>query len=295
MLIVLPVAIPDFVVSFGSGFSGAERSRLPRRSVGDDARALTHWSTCRSPASLAAPTPCTKRSRGPRSRAFDTFLRVTIAECRAAAILGARSLTPRWPRSPNMAASEMLRYRTFTTTIFTEFHVGFDPAPPAAALAVLVLILVALLGGETGLAAAPARTAPTRARPGDSRAHVSAGHHPGIPRFPGVGRAALGVPIGTLGYWIGARATRAPCPRRRFSVRRGTPPTTARAWPGAGATLLAFRCVVSVRRRRTTTVLARAQHLHRAGAPRVRDRGARTLVFFSVHWVPRLYQTPGSS
>src|SRR5580692_914699 len=126
VLVVIPVAIPDFVVSFGwvsvapslHGFFGAALVMT-----------LAVYPLVYLPvaASFRGADPGQEevaRSLGlGRAR---TFWRVTLAQARSA-ILGGCLLVS-LALLAEYGAFEILRYQTFTTEIFTEFDVGFDPA-----------------------------------------------------------------------------------------------------------------------------------------------------------------------
>ena len=157
VLVVLPVAIPDFVVSYG-WVSVAPSVRGFRGAVLVMTLALYPLVYLPVAASLRGADPAMEEvARGLGLGPVATFIRVTLAECRTA-ILGG-SLLVALAALAEYGAFEILGFRTFTTTIFTEFHVGFD-APAACALSlVLVLISLVVLVAE---AAARGRTRTNR-------------------------------------------------------------------------------------------------------------------------------------
>src|SRR3984957_850654 len=149
VLVVIPFAIPDFVVSFGwaslttwvQGFRGAvivmTLAVYP----------LVYLPVAASFRSADPGLEEVARSLGVgRVR---TFLRVTLGQARGA-ILGGCVLVALLLLA-EYGAFEILGYQTFTTEIFTEFQVSFN-IPTASALSlVLVVISLLILSGE-GLA-----------------------------------------------------------------------------------------------------------------------------------------------
>ncbi len=124
MLVVVPLAIPDFVVSFGwnslspriEGFHGAVLVMTLA------VYPLVHLPVA---ASLRNADPSQEEmSRSLGVGRLRTFWRVTIGQARGA-ILGGCLLVS-LVMLAEYGAFEILGYRTFTTEIFTEFHVAFD-------------------------------------------------------------------------------------------------------------------------------------------------------------------------
>src|SRR5580700_9421225 len=146
VLVVVPFAIPDFVVSFGwaslttwmHGFRGAVVVMT-----------LAVYPLVYLPvaASFRAADPGQEevaRSLGLRPAAV--FWRVTVRQARAALLGGC--LLVALALMAEYGAFEMLRYQTFTTEIFTEFQIGFN-APAACALSlVLVVMGITILAAE---------------------------------------------------------------------------------------------------------------------------------------------------
>jgi iron(III) transport system permease protein len=201
VLLVVPLAIPDFVVSFGwasvstwvQGFRGAVLVMT-----------LAVYPLVYLPvaASFRGADPGQEelaRSLGVGRLA--TFWRITLGQARVA-ILGGCLLVSLVILA-EYGAFEILGYQTFTTEIFTEFNVSFN-VPTASALSlVLVLLSVLVLSGE-GLARGRTRVS----RVGPQAQRVTAPRRLG--RFtPLVLTAlfllvglALGVPVGASVYWI---------------------------------------------------------------------------------------------
>ncbi|HTW21892.1 MAG TPA: iron ABC transporter permease [Mycobacteriales bacterium] len=200
VLVVVPLAIPDFVVSFGwnslsakvSGFHGAVLVMTLA------VYPLVHLPVA---ASLRNADPSQEEmSRSLGVGRLRTFWRVTIGQARGA-ILGGCLLVS-LVLLAEYGAFEILGYRTFTTEIFTEFHV-FD-LPGACALSlVLVVLSIAVVAGERRVhrggqvarvgAQAPRRLAPHRL----GRATV-----PVVAGFVALVGLAIGVPVGAAVYWM---------------------------------------------------------------------------------------------
>jgi iron(III) transport system permease protein len=201
VLVVVPLAIPDFVVSFGwaslstrvAGFQGAVLVMT-----------LAVYPLVYLPvaASFRNSDPGQEElARSLGAGRLQTFWRVTLGQARVA-ILGGCLLVA-LVLLAEYGAFEILGYQTFTTEIFTEFNVSFN-VPTASALSlVLVLLSLVVLSGE-GLARGRGRLS----RSGPLAQRAARAHRLGRARLPAlVGFAvlvglALGVPIGSSVYWI---------------------------------------------------------------------------------------------
>lgn len=201
VLVVVPFAIPDFVVSFGwaslstwvQGFRGAVLVMT-----------LAVYPLVYLPvaASLRSADPVQEEvARSLGLGRLRTFLRVTLGQARGA-ILGGCVLVA-LVLLAEYGAFEILGYQTFTTEIFTEFQVSFN-VPTASALSlVLVLLSVVVLGGDIA-----ARGKGRVVRSGPLAQRATQRHRLGRAKFPVlVGFVvlvglALGVPIGSSVYWM---------------------------------------------------------------------------------------------
>jgi iron(III) transport system permease protein len=287
VLVVIPVAIPDFVVSFGwvsvapgiHGFFGATLVMT-----------LAVYPLVYLPvaASFRGADPGQEevaRSLGlGRTR---TFVRVTLAQARPALLGGC--LLVSLALLAEYGAFEILRYPTFTTEIFTEFSVGFD-TPAACGLSLVLVLLGLVLLTADGFGRGRARTS----RSGPQAARVRLPHHLGratVPVLVGfvlLALLAVGVPFGTLVYWL-------------FDRGRTTLPAAASlssaAWHSIGYSALAALvataaalpvALLSVRHPgRLTMVLERSTFLVLA-LPGVVI--ALALVFFADRYAVYLYQ-----
>ena len=201
VLVVVPLAIPDFVVSFGwaslsthvSGFQGAVLVMT-----------LAVYPLVYLPvaASFRNADPGQEElARSLGAGRLQTFWKVTLGQARVA-ILGGCLLVA-LVLLAEYGAFEILGYQTFTTEIFTEFNVSFN-VPTASALSlVLVLLSLFVLAGE-GLARGRGRLS----RSGPLAQRAARPHRLVRARLPallGLGvlvGLALGVPIGSSVYWI---------------------------------------------------------------------------------------------
>ena len=201
VLVVVPLAIPDFVVSFGwaslwtwvQGFRGAVVVMT-----------LAVYPLVYLPvaASLRAADPSQEEvARSLGVGRVRTFARVTLAQARGA-ILGGCLLVA-MVLLAEYGAFEILGYQTFTTEIFTEFNVSFS-IPAACALSlVLVLLSLLVLAGE-GMLRGRGRVA----RGGPLAARLMPPHRlgratvPVLAGFAALTALALGVPVGASVYWI---------------------------------------------------------------------------------------------
>ncbi len=203
VLIVVPLAIPDFVVSFGwaslstavAGFRGAVLVMT---------LALYPLVYLPVAASLRNADPAQEEvARSLGAGRLKTFWRVTIGQARVA-ILGGCLLVI-MTMLAEYGAFEILGYQTFTTEIFTEFSLSFN-VPTACALSlVLVALGLVVLGADGGLrrrgrVSRASRTA-QRATP---RARLGLWSGPTLALLAALVLLALGVPVGSAAYWWAA-------------------------------------------------------------------------------------------
>ncbi|MGH9080710.1 MAG: ABC transporter permease [Acidimicrobiales bacterium] len=285
VVVVLPVAIPDFVTGFGwvsvapavHGFPGAVLVMT---------LALYPLVYLPVAASFRGADPGQEevaRSLGLTRR--QTFRRVTLAQARPALLGG--SVLVALALLAEYGAFEVLRYQTLTTAIFFESERSYN-LPVAASLAlILVVISIAVLGGDAlarGRGRVTRAMAPVRSR----RFHRLGGAT--APALAGLGALvglALGVPVGVVLYWlVKGGTTTLPA---SASVA-GAALTTAGYAAAAGllATVLAFPvALLAVRHpRRSTVALERGTFVVQAVPGLII---ALALVYFSVRVVRPLY------
>jgi iron(III) transport system permease protein len=200
-LVVVPLAIPDFVVSFGwaslstrvEGFRGAVLVMT-----------LAVYPLVYLPvaASFRRADPRQEEvARGLGAGRLETFWRITLGQARGA-ILGGCLLVA-LDILAEYGAFEILGYQTFTTEIFTEFSVSFNISAAAALSLVLVAVSLVVLSAEMGArgsgrvshAGPLAARAARRHRLGPATGPVLAG-------FALLVALALGVPVGSSVYWM---------------------------------------------------------------------------------------------
>ena len=205
ILLVVPLAIPDFVVSFGwtqlstwvQGFRGAVLVMTVA------VYPLVYLPVA---ASLRGADPGQEEvARSLGIGRLRTFVRITLAQARGA-ILGGCLLVA-LVLLAEYGAFEMVGFHTFTTEIFTELSIP-DSVPTACGLAlVLVVISMFVLGGEAW-AGGRGRVS----RSGPMVARVMPPHRLGkatIPALLGLSALvllALGVPVGESIYLITVNA-----------------------------------------------------------------------------------------
>jgi iron(III) transport system permease protein len=201
VLVVVPLAIPDFVVTFGwnslwtwvTGFRGA---------VVVMTLALYPLVYLPVAASLRGADPGQEEvARGLGAGRCKTFVRITLGQAKGAIIGGC--LIVALVLLAEYGAFEILGYRTFTTEIFTEFNTNSFAASCALSLVLVVLGLVVLAGeavwrgGNTRVA----RTGPMVARHNPPH-HLGKTRWPALAAFTALTGLTLGVPVGSAIYWM---------------------------------------------------------------------------------------------
>ncbi len=201
VLVVVPFAIPDFVVSFGwsslfpwvAGFRGAILVMT-----------LAVYPLVYLPVAASlrgADTAQEEIARSLGARRLSTFFRITIGQARRA-ILGGCLLVALVILA-EYGAFEILGYQTFTTEIFSEFSVGFDTASACALSLVLVALSLMVLVGESSVNGGrfAARVGQGTTRP-QLRRSLGRAKIPVLLAFSALVAAALGVPVGSAIYWM---------------------------------------------------------------------------------------------
>ncbi|MGH9054365.1 MAG: ABC transporter permease, partial [Acidimicrobiales bacterium] len=204
VLVVLPVAIPDFVVGY-SWYSIAPAVHGLGGAVLVMTLALYPLVYLPVAAALRRADPAeweVARSLG--LGPVRAFVRVTLRQVRPA--LAGGCLVVCLALLAEYGAFEIVRFQTFTTTIFSEIQLGFDTAAASGLSLVLVIIGLVVLAVEAGANAGglvsraggqAARLVP-RHRLGPARGAAAVA---GVAALVGAG---LGVPVGTLVYWMQA-------------------------------------------------------------------------------------------
>jgi iron(III) transport system permease protein len=289
-LIVLPLAIPDFIVGYTwsslwpslQGLGGAVLVMT---------LSLNPLVYLPVAASLRASDPGLEEAA--RSLGFGpvaVFRRVTLQQIRPALLGG--SLVVCLALLAEYGAFEILRFQTFTTTIYTEFTVAFSSSAASALALVLVLLGLGVLlarhfavdkRGRASRSGGGARRPPIRYRLGLRAVPVTVG----CVALTGL---SLGVPISTLVYWLTkTEPTTLPAVA---SVPTAAQTTLLYALLAAGgASLLALPIALFVDRHPgPLSRLLESVALSVQGLPGLVI--AMALVFFSVRFAFALYQTP---
>jgi iron(III) transport system permease protein len=201
VLVVIPFAIPDFVVSFGwsslstwvEGYRGAVLVMT-----------LAVYPLVYLPvaANFRGADPGQEEiARSLGASRLSTFFRITLGQARRS-ILGG-SLLVALVILAEYGAFEILGYPTFTTEIFSEFSVGFDTASACALSLVLVVFSLVVMVGESSLRGGGQVS---RGGPGvqrlTTRRPLGRMKWPVLIAFATLVGAALGVPVGSSVYWM---------------------------------------------------------------------------------------------
>ncbi len=200
--LVLPLGVPDFVVGFGwVSIDPALHGYLAAVMIMTLALyPLVYLPVASALANLDAGLEEAARSLG--LGPWRTFWRVTLRQIWPAVLGGCLLVT--LALLAEYGAFEIVQYRTFTVEIFTEFKLGFDTVAACALSLVLVALSVAALGGELSLAGRgragrPAGPGARRLAPRVALGRLSVPVLAGLAALSGL---ALGVPIGSLAYWM---------------------------------------------------------------------------------------------
>jgi iron(III) transport system permease protein len=283
VLLVLPVAIPDFVVGYAWHSIAATLNPLIAATL---VMVLGTYPLVYLPvaAALRRADPAmeeTAHSLGVGG--VRTFFRVTLPLIRTA-VLGGCVLVVLTVLS-EYGAFEILRYQTFTTEIFTEFQ--FD-SQAAGALSIPLVLLGLLVLAVDGFV--PRRVANRAATRRIGTRQPRRPHRLAVLLALGaLVLLAVGVPIGTLVYWIAqSQHTTLPAAATLASATANT-----LGYSALGATVavvLALPVAMMMFRRSSVPrlVLERSTYVTQA-LPGVVI--ALSLVFFATRYVFGLYQT----
>ncbi len=286
VLLVLPVAIPDFVV--GYAWHSIEPSLIGLRAAAL-VMTLTTYPLVLLPVAAALRRADPGLEEAARSLGIGraaTFLRVTVPQIRPALVGGCLIVV--LTLLSEYGTFEIVHFQTFTTEIFTEFQ--FDQ-PAAGALSLpLVAFGLLVLTGESfiGRRGKVSRTGPHAAR-------VARRGRLGYATVPALGTVtvlvglAVGMPIGTLIYWM-RRGVHTTLPAAA-TLGQATWSTLVYSALGAlVAVALALPIAIMTVRRPSSTrrVIERSTYLTQS-LPGVVI--ALSLVFFAIHYAYPLYQT----
>jgi iron(III) transport system permease protein len=287
VLLVLPLGVPDFVVGFGwiSIDPGLHGYLAALMIMTLSLYPLVYLPVAAAMRNLDAGLHETARSLG--ASPWQAFVRVTLRQVWPAVLGGCLLVT--LGLLAEYGAFEIVQYQTFTVQIFTEFKLGFDAAAACGLSLVLVVLSIAALLGELALSSRGQGF-----RPGPGATRLAARVRLGRRRWPALGALgalaglALGVPVGSLAYWM-ARGSSSTLPSSSIAPAAAhTAEYSAAA--AAIATLLAIPvCTLALRHRnRVTVLIERLSYLPMALPGLVVALG---LVAFSVRYALSLYQS----
>jgi iron(III) transport system permease protein len=201
VLVVVPLAIPDFVISWGwaslstrvSGFHGAVMVMI-----------LATYPLVYLPVAAAFRDADPGQEEVARSLGVGrlrTFWRITLGQARAAMLGGA--LLVALVLLAEYGAFELLGYQTFTTEIFTEFNSAFSVSAACALSLVLVVLGAVVVFGDHVLRG---RGRTSRSGPGaqrrQARRPLGRAKWPVVAGFVVLVGLALGQPLGSSLYWL---------------------------------------------------------------------------------------------
>jgi iron(III) transport system permease protein len=287
VLLVLPLGVPDFVVGFAwvsidpslHGYLAAVMimtlSLYP----------LVYLPVASALANLDAGLEEAARSLG--LGPWQTFWRVTLRQIWPAVLGGCLLVT--LALLAEYGAFEIVQYRTFTVEIFTEFKLGFDAVGACVLSLVLVALSVAALGGELSLAG---RGRSWRVGPGARRMapRVALGRFsaPVLAGLAVLAALALGVPLGSLVYWMVRGSSSTLPPASILAAAGHTAAYSAAAAALATALAVPVTALATRQRNRVTVLIERLAYLPMALPGLVIALG---LVSFSVRYAFALYQS----
>lgn len=286
-LLVLPIAIPDFVVGYSwnsispavHGFGGA----LLVMTMGLYPLVYLPVAAALRRVDPAEEEVARSLGLGPVA----TFVRVTLRQIRPALTGGC--LLVCLALLAEYGAFEIVRFQTFTTTIFSDLQLGFDPAGASGLSLVLVALALVVLAGEAGMSTGGRLATVSGPAFDRGRRRMGVGATAGSLLVVGsVVGAGLGLPIGTLVYWMTANhSTTVPV----GSVWGGL--LSSAGYGGAAALVATIAAtpvaLLAVRYRSATTmVLERSTFVIEALPGLV---VALALVFFAERFAQGLYQT----
>ena len=287
-VIVLPLAMPDFVVGYAwTSVAPAIHGLLGAALV----MALSLYPLVYLPvaASLRTADPAVEEvARSLGDGRLKVFFRVTLPQIRTALLGGC--LVVALALLAEYGAFEIVGFQTFTTQIVTQFRVGFDSAGACALSLVLVMLGVTVLAGEAVLTAGKrtGRPSPHGTRPPQPH-RLGAAAVPAVAGFGLLAGLAIGVPVATIGYWM-IQGQRSSLPSTSIAAAAGN--TVAYSLPAAALAALAalpVALLVVRHRRRGVILVERATYLVQGlPGPVV----ALSFVFFAVHYAIGVYQSP---
>jgi iron(III) transport system permease protein len=285
--LVLPLGVPDFVVGFGwVSIDPALHGYLAAVMIMTlSLYPLVYLPVASALANLDAGLEEAARSLG--LGPWRVFWQVTLRQIRPAVLGGCLLVT--LALLAEYGAFEIVQYQTFTVQIFTEFKLGFDTVAACVLSLVLVLLSVAALSGELTLAsrgrAWRSGSGARRMAPRVALGHLSA---PALGALGALSGLALGVPMGSLAYWM-LRGNSTTLPSTSILSAVGHTAAYSAAAAAISTALAVPVSALAIRHRnRATVLLERLAYLPMALPGLVIALG---LVSFSVRYAFALYQS----
>jgi iron(III) transport system permease protein len=285
-LVVLPISIPDFIVgyawhSWSPGFIGLRAAALVMTL---DLYPLVYLPVA---AALRRTDPALEETaQALGSGGWTVFRRVVFPQIRSALLGG--MLVVALALLAEFGAFEILSFRTFTTEIFTELRID-QSAASAMALVLVALGIVVLLAEAAGSGRGRAGRSGAQASRPPVRRHLGPWTVPVLLGLAGLVVAAVGVPVGTLVYWLThSQSTTLPASTTLLAATLTTAKYSAAAAVLATAAAIPVALLAAQRRGRVARVLVGSTFLVQS-VPGVVI--ALSLVFFSVRYAFSLYQT----
>ncbi|HXD55168.1 MAG TPA: iron ABC transporter permease [Solirubrobacteraceae bacterium] len=287
VLLVLPLGIPDFVTGFGwVSIDPALHGYLAAVMIMTlSLYPLVYLPVAGAMRNLDAGLHEVARSLG--DSPARAFVRVTLRQVWPAVLGGCLLVT--LGLLAEYGAFEIVQYQTFTVQIFTEFKLGFDAAAACGLSLVLVLLSIAALGGELALSGRGRafRTGPGAGRPA-GRIRLGRRRWPALAALAALCGLALGVPLGSLVYWM-TRGSSSTLPSTSILAAAGHTAEYGAAAAAIATVLAVPICMLSLRHRnRLTILIERVAYLPMALPGLVVALG---LVAFSVRYALSLYQS----
>jgi iron(III) transport system permease protein len=286
--LVLPLGVPDFVIGFGwVSIDPALHGYLAAVMIMTlSLYPFVYLPVASALANLDAGLEEAARSLG--MGPWRTFWKVTLRQIRPAVLGGCLLVT--LGLLAEYGAFEIVQYQTFTVAIYTEFKLGFDTVAACVLSLVLVALSIAALAGELtltgrGRGGRPAGPGARRVAPRVALGRLAAPVLAGLGALSGL---ALGVPIGSLVYWM-ARGSSTTLPSASILAAAGHTAAYSAAAAALATVLAVPVSALALRHRnRVTVLIERLAYLPMALPGLVVALG---LVSFSVRYAFSLYQS----
>lgn len=216
---------------------------------------------------------------------FATFFRVTLPQLRAPLYAG--SLLVALYALSDFGAVSIVRYNTFTLSIYNAYRSLFDRTVAASMASVLVLLTLGFILLETWLAR---RTRPSRSRPTRPAPRLPLGRFkvPALLFVSLVSLAGVALPVSVVGYW-GARALYVGNPLG--SAWQAALGSLAVSIPAAVVAVILAVPPAAWSVRSSGRLARLTERLCHSGYALPGLVIALSLVFFVARWVRPLYQT----